>query len=110
MPSIWKSSSVWKFCRSAGYRKVAGEYVIWATFRDAFRKYVADQGGNPAEWTKAKIQKALGVGCPIGRGPGSVTIVGNLSTEFSSPRRWVQDGDKVRLQKPPEQNNTPAAA
>ncbi len=85
-----------RFLEDKGYEEVPGEYVAFAELRDEFLASLL-----PCErsaWTNATIVAELPPGCPVGRGPRNIKIIGNLSRKRKRPRRWIKIGSKLRLE------------
>ena len=80
------------------YWECAGEHVPWSDFRDAFVEYLAPQYRK--RWTDDYLREQLRhCGCPVGPGPQNRVIVGNVSDQRRTPRRFVMTERGVRLEK-----------
>jgi hypothetical protein len=91
---------LWDFCKAFGYAHHPGEHTDWTTFRHRFHDFVKKRGGNPAYWTRERVQALLSEKCPIARGPNGRLCIGNF-TDKPRPRRrprlWVRVGKYVHL-------------
>ena len=88
-----------RFFKWANWHAVSGEWIPWAVFIREFQKYLVSRNINPIDWPQSRIEWALGQAMPVGRGPGNVKGVFNVSREFMQPRRWVRDEiGNVRLE------------
>lgn len=86
--------------QQTGYRIVAGQHTPWPEFRDQLRTWLAERYPNCMP-TKSEIETALPPSVVLGRGPSSKWVLGNMSRDFSQPRRWVRVGeDRIRLESP----------
>lgn len=85
---------------TAHYHHVPGEFVFLDEFAREFARWMTDQNLDPGGWSARRIKEALPAGIPLGYGAQNRRVLGNLSRERNYPRRYIQVGRNVRLERP----------